>query len=92
MKSSMQPGQYNILSNEMMAKGELQGDTLNISASSAFVKGQLEQPQALDCIKTAAQKISGRAVTVKIIENKPVSAGSSEKLDGLSRFGNVKFE
>ena len=92
LKTSLQPGQYNILSNDLMAKGELENETLTVSVPNSFVKGQLEQPLVLDCIKSAARQVSGRAIMVKISENKQVQSGAMEKLDGLSKFGNVKFE
>jgi len=92
LKSSLQPGQYNILSNEAMTKGELVGDTLTLSVPSSFVKGQIEQPFVLENIKAASRKVSGAAVAVKISENKQALTGAAEKLDGLSKFGNFKFE
>lgn len=92
LKHTMQPGQYIIISNDSMAKGELQGDTLTVNVTNSFVKGQLEQTQSMECIKAAAQKALGRAVRIKIAEVKPAQAGSTNKLDNLSKFGNVKFE
>ena len=92
LKTSLQPGQYNILSNELMAKGELENETLTVSVPNSFVKGQLEQPLVLDFIKSAARQVSGRAIMVKISENKQAQSGAMEKLDSLSKFGNVKFE
>lgn len=92
LKTSMQAGHYNIVSNDLMAKGELEGDTLTINVPNSFVKGQLEQPQVLNSIKNAVNTVVGRAIAVKISENKSIQTGSAEKLDGLSKFGNVKFE
>ena len=92
LKTSMQAGHYNIVSNDLMAKGELEGETLTVSVPNSFVKGQLEQPQVLNSIKNAVNSVVGRAVAVKISENKSIKEGSAEKLDGLSKFGNVKFE
>ncbi len=92
LKSSLQPGQYNILSNDAMAKGELEGETLTVSVPNSFLKGQLEQPSVLDCIKSAVCQVLGRAIAVKIAENKQVQTEASEKLNNLSKFGNVKFE
>lgn len=92
LKTSMQAGHYNIVSNDLMAKGELEGDTLTVNVPNSFVKGQLEQPQVLNSIKNAVNTVVGRAIVVKISENKSIQTGSAEKLDGLSKFGNVKFE
>ena len=92
LKKTMLPGQYNIISSEAMAKGELLEDTLTVGVPNAFVKGQLEQAQSMECIKAAAQKVTSRALRVKISESKPTQTAGTEKLDGLSRFGNVKFE
>jgi len=92
LKSTMQLGQYNIIGNEMMAKGTLSGNMLSVSVPNAFVKGQLEQAQAMDCIKKAAEKVSGRPIAVKILENKAEPAANPDKLGSLSKFGNVKFE
>jgi len=90
LKHSMQPGQYTIISGD--ATGEIKDDTLTVSVQNAFCRAQLEQAQSMDCIRAAAQKAVGRAVKVKIAETKPAQAGSTEKLNGLSKFGNVKFE
>ncbi len=92
LKTSMQAGHYSIVSNELMAKGQLEGDTLTVNVPNSFVKGQLEQPQVLNSIKNAVISVVGRAIAVKISENKTIQSGSAEKLDGLSKFGNVKFE
>ena len=92
LKKAMQPSQYSLVSNEQMTKGELVGDTLTLSVSNAFVKGQIEQTQAMHCIKKAAQEIMGKAIMVKVLENKAIQSGNAGKLDGLSKFGNVKFE
>ena len=92
LKKAMLLSQYSIVSNEVMAKGELVGDTLTVSVSNAFVKGQLEQAQAMDCIKKAAQEVTGRAIIVKVLENKTIQTVNTGKLDSLSKFGNVKFE
>ncbi|MEA4896173.1 MAG: DNA polymerase III subunit gamma/tau [Oscillospiraceae bacterium] len=92
LKQTMLPGQYNIISSEAMAMCELGDDTLTISVSNAFARGQLEQAQSTQCIRTAVQKVTGKTVKVRISENKPAQSAGAEKLDGLSRFGNVKFE
>ncbi len=92
LKKTMLPGQYNIISSEAMAKGELLEDTLTVSVPNTFVKGQLEQTQSMECIKAAAQKVTGRALRIKISESKQEQTAGTEKLDGLSKFGNVKFE
>ena len=92
LRKTMQPGQYNIISNEQMASGELSDDTLTVSVQSAFVKGQLEQPQVMDFIKNSAREVMGRTVIVKVLENKPIQSQNEGKLDSLSRFENVKFE
>ena len=92
LQHTMQPGQYNIISNGQMAKGEIRGDELTIAVPNVFVKGQLEQPQPMECIRAAVQKVLGRPLKIKVIEVKPDPKGSAEKLDGLSKFSNVKFE
>jgi len=92
LKTSMQAGHFNIVSNELMAKGELEGDTLFVNVPNSFVKGQLEQPQVLNNIKNAVNTVVGRVIAVKISENKSIQSGTAEKLDGLSKFGNIKFE
>lgn len=92
LKQSMQQGQYTIISNSVMAKGYFSDDSLTIGVANAFVKGQLEQPKTLECIRNAAQTFLGKPIIVKIVEDKLEQNGGTEKLDVLSRFGNVKFE
>lgn len=92
LKKTMQAGQYSIVSNEQMAKGELMGDTLTINVPNAFVKGQLEQVQQMDLIKAAAREVTGSAIILKVAENKAIQSANAGKLYGLSKFGNVKFE
>ncbi len=92
LKHTMQPGQYSIVMNPHMAMGELLGDELVIHVPSAFVKNQLEQATVMTCIKAAAQETAGVPLRVRVDESKLEQTGSTEKLDSLSRFGNVKFE
>lgn len=92
LRHIMQPGQYSIVVNPHMAQGELSGDELVIYVPSAFVKNQLEQTPVMACIKAAAQEATGASLRVRIDESKPAQTAGAEKLDGLSKFGNVKFE
>lgn len=92
LKKTMLQGQFNLLSNSQMAKGVLEGDALKLLVSNSFAKGQLEQSAVMDCIRQAAQNVVGRAVMVKIEENSENQTVNTEKLNDLTKFGNVKFE
>ena len=46
----------------------------------------------MDLIKAAVSEATGRAIMVKVSENKSIQSANVGKLDGLSKFGNVKFE
>ncbi|PKM72435.1 MAG: DNA polymerase III subunit gamma/tau [Firmicutes bacterium HGW-Firmicutes-16] len=90
LKTSMLPGKYNAISSHFLSRSSLDGNTLTVGAPDNFVKGQIEQAQSF--IKSAAEQVTGETILVKIVENKTAQAAGAEKLDGLSKFGNVKFE
>jgi len=92
LKKTMLQGQFNLISNSQMAKGLLEGDALKLLVSNSFAKGQLEQSVVMDCIRQAVQNVVGRAVMVKIEENSENQTVNTEKLNDLTKFGNVKFE
>ncbi len=92
LKKTMQLGHFNLISNSQMAKGVLEGDTLKLFVSNSFAKGQLEQSTVNDCIRQAVQRVVGRAVLIKIEENSENQTVNTERLNDLTKFGNVKFE
>ncbi len=91
LSKTMQPGQYNIISNGSMVTGERAGNSLTIYVANSFAKGQLDQNAAIDAIRTAAQELCNCPIVVKLSEKKPELSGGTE-LDGLSKFGIVQFE
>lgn len=90
LKTSMLPNKFDIISNQLISDSSMDGDVLTVGVSSGFVKGQLEQAQS--AIKSAAEQVTGRTISVKIVESKKTPSADPKKLDSLSKFGNVKFE
>ena len=92
LKKKLLPGQYNIVSNERMAKSKVDDNCLTIEVSDEFVKGQLEQNSVTNCIREAVQAVMGRPLLIKVSVNKETKSVNTDKLNNLSKFGNVKFE
>lgn len=92
LKKTMQAGHFNLISNSQMAKGVLEDDTLKIYVPSSFAKGQFEQSSVNECIRQAGQKVAQRSVLVKIEVNSDNKTVNTERLNDLTKFGNVKFE
>lgn len=92
LKKTLLPGQYNIISNERMAKCFIDDNSLIIEVSDDFVKGQLEQNTVNNCIREAMTSVLGKALMIKISVNKDTKNINTDKLNDLSKFGNVRFE
>lgn len=71
---------------------QMENQRLIISVDSIFKLLQLEQAQAQEAIRNTITQVFGRTLPFKLVEAKPTSPNASNKLDALSKFGNVKFE
>jgi DNA polymerase-3 subunit gamma/tau len=70
---------------------EFSDGVLVIGVTSSFKKTQLEKPELQEQIRSAITSVLGTAVPLKIAE-RAAPGGSSDKLDELLKFGNVKCE
>ena len=90
LKGKLKTGVYNLLINPDQTAGELDRDGLKISATG-FARRQLSAAETETLLKNTAAELLGRAVTLRFEERSREKAQPSEKLDALSKFGNVKL-
>lgn len=69
----------------------ISGGQLIIAVDNSFKLNQLEQ-HAQQAIRSTAAEVFGSPLPFKLVEEKNTNPPAESKLDGLSRFGNVKFE
>jgi len=91
---SDQPSIYSILSNEDRIYAEQKDGSFTIYATDQFTVKQLGMDAFLNPIKEAVQKVLGKETIVRIEFGKKSDklSGSTDKLDALRAFDNVKFE
>ncbi len=71
-------------------RGSFAGGILTLEAKTALAAGILKRTDTGEAIRTAASRISGGPVQVRVTEGSGTAAPPAEdKLDQLSRFGNV---
>lgn len=83
---------YSILSDSAHCTAEIDGSGLIIRAKNGFALNIIGAADITHAIKQAADKVLGRAVTIKVTQETAGAAAASSKLDELSKFGNIKFE
>lgn len=74
------------------AKGEIQNGIFTVSVNNSFAKKQLDSVKILELISAAVEQVLGSKMPVKVVEDRRAQAVDAAKLEGLSKFGNVKFE
>ena len=71
-------------------RGSYSGGVLTLEAKTALASGVLKRTDTAEAIRTAASRIAGSPVVVRVTEGGGTAAVPAEdKLDRLSRFGNV---
>lgn len=74
------------------AEGEVKEGTVYIRAKSPFSLDMLDKKEIKAAVKAAAEDIMGSAVKVIVTDAANKAEVSEDKLDALSKFGNIKFK
>jgi len=85
------PASYSFLSDKAHVEGDINGDLLEIRASSDFAASMIDTPEVTGAVRDEASKLLGRAVRIKVTVGAPKRDLQSDKLDELMKFGNVKL-
>ena len=94
LSGKMDMGAYAMLMTPTQASGAFSGDSLTIFLKSPIAKMMLDTPANLSLFRQELRSVAGRDIPITFKE-KPSQAPAQpdmEKLDALSRFGNIKFE
>lgn len=97
LKNTIQIGQYRIISDSNVTKGEFVGGELVIKVINEFNRRQLEQQAIKEKIREAVIKVTGGAMPIRIIldtqEDTEIDKSKAlNKLNDLAKFDNVKFD
>lgn len=95
LKAVLQIGTYSILSDTACTEAIIAENTATIYIKNKFSMNMVESPQTQDTIKFVLNKVTGRAMILKLVNGNPpasAKANTSSKLDELMKFGNVKFD
>ncbi len=84
--------EYSFLSDAGSTSADLNGNILTVRPKSAFHAKVLDVLPVTEALKDAAKHLLGKPVAVRITPDKDVETGSSDKLDALRRYPNIKFE
>ncbi len=83
---------YTFLSDAANTSAVLEGDILTVKLKSAFHAKILDVPPVTEALKQAARQLLGRPAAVKIVQDAGGPAETSDKIDALRRYSNIKFE
>ncbi len=85
-------GIYNFLHSPGMAQGVFSGNVLTIYVKDSFTLELLKKPANQDLLRAAATRVCGQDMALRLNLGSPEAAPAEDKLDGLKKFGNVRFE
>jgi DNA polymerase-3 subunit gamma/tau len=83
---------YTFLSDKLHTTADLEEDELVIRTKNDFANQMINVAPVIQALKDAAAAIMGRPVKVRITADSGGNNLNTDKLDALSRFGNIKFE
>ena len=95
LRGKMDMGDYAMLCSPTQASGSLAGDTLTVRFSTPIAKMMLGTPAVMALMQEQLHAITDRQIRVNFTEGaaEPQAVRPDmERLDALSRFGNIKFE
>ncbi len=92
LKPDMPPMDYMIIGDPAHAEGEIGENTLTIRAKSPFDLILINKTEILSLVKTAAEKALGRSLKIVVTDEPKAPSGGTDKLDALSKFGNITFK
>jgi len=91
-ESRMTPFDFMFLGDTSHADGEITDGAVNIRAKSPFDLSMLDKNEIKSAVKAAAEEIMGCTVKVSVTNAIDKAEVSEDKLDALSKFGNIKFK
>lgn len=91
-KSRMDKVDFMQLADASHADGEVKDGTVIIMAKSPFDLSMLDKKEIKAAVKAAAEDILGRPVKVIVTDAADKAEVFEDKLDALSKFGNIKFK
>ena len=83
---------YALISDRTNISAKEAGATVTVLSKNAFNINFLDTPQIKGAVAKAAETVLGRPVTVRVMQDTEPVELRQDKLDELSRFGNIKFE
>jgi DNA polymerase-3 subunit gamma/tau len=90
--SEVQENPFRFLSDKINLVPELNGNSLILHAANDFVSLMISSPEVMSCVSKAASSVLGRNITVSLKKGIVNQELQTDKLNELSRFGNIKFE
>jgi hypothetical protein len=90
--SEVQENPFRFLSDKINLVPELNGNSLILHAANDFVSLMISSPEVMSCVSKAASSVLGRNITVSLKKGIVKQELQTDKLNELSRFGNIKFE
>ena len=94
LQGKLDMGAYAMLMTPTQASGSLTGDTMTVVFGTPIAKMMLGTPANMGLMQQQLKAVTGRDIAV-VFADKPAGDAVKpdlEKLDALSRFGNIKFE
>ncbi len=94
LQGKLDMGAYAMLMTPTQASGSLTGDTMTVVFGTPIAKMMLGTPANMGLMQQQLKAVTGRDIAV-VFADKPAGdmvKPDLEKLDALSRFGNIKFE
>ncbi len=88
----MNVGQYSMLRNPGMVKGELKDGTLTVEMERKLAYLMLNTPDVAQKLRQAAEQCAGGSVQVKIVPMESGAPSQHRSLEELTRFGNVEIK
>ena len=92
IKPSISAPEYSFLSDTLNTSVNFDGKLLTVLLKNAFAAKVIDAPHVIQALKEAAKNILGSPTGVKIAQDKGAEADTSDKLDALKRYSNIKFE
>ena len=88
----MNPGQYSMLRNAAMVKGQLENGTLTVELERSLAYLMLNTPDVAQKLRQAAEQCAGGTVQVRLLPMDSQTPSEHRSLEELARFDNVEFK
>ena len=94
MAGKMDMGAHAMLNTPTQVSGSLAGDTMTVAFGTPIAKMMLGTPAVQSMLQEELRTLTGRDIRVAFADKgaAPTAKPDMDKLNALSRFGNIKFE